>query len=64
MELHQHDDANLRFSAYVVMCLFVTWFDVPDKMMISTLKTLLKSYLSESRFLVRQSLEILLPMLP
>ena len=60
----KHEDSILRYTAYVVICYFICSFDVPEKMILQVLRSLLRTYQSESRLLVRQSLDILYPHLP
>ncbi|KAI3638074.1 hypothetical protein MIR68_003685 [Amoeboaphelidium protococcarum] len=60
----KNEDAVLKFSSYVVICLFLKSFEVPEKMLLQILRSLLRTYSSESKYLVRQALEILLPILP
>lgn len=60
----KHEDSILKFSAFVVVALFVNSYDIPQKMILQLLRALLRTYQSESRILVRQSLDILFPALP
>lgn len=59
----KHEDMIIKQSAYVVLVMFVDAYETPSKISIQIFVSLLRSYHSESKTLVRQALDILLPAL-
>ncbi|KAJ2158406.1 transcription-associated protein 1 [Coemansia sp. RSA 552] len=60
----RNDDIMIKNAAYVLVAQFIAAFDTPAKIILQAYSTLLKAHHVESRFLVRQALDILLPVLP
>lgn len=58
------EDPTCKQSAYVALARFIEAFDTPAQIVIQAFVALLKSHQSESRVLVRQALDILVPVLP
>ena len=60
----QADDITCKHSAYVLLARFVESFDTPSKIVIQIYVSLLKAHVAEGRLLVKQALDILVPVLP
>ncbi|KAJ2717297.1 transcription-associated protein 1 [Coemansia spiralis] len=60
----RNDDIMIKNASYVLVAQFIAAFDTPAKIILQAYSTLLKAHQVESRFLVRQALDILLPALP
>ncbi|KAJ2896719.1 transcription-associated protein 1 [Coemansia aciculifera] len=60
----RNDDIMIKNASYVLVSQFIAAFDTPPKIILQTYSSLLKAHHVESRFLVRQALDILLPVLP
>ncbi|KAJ2889006.1 transcription-associated protein 1, partial [Coemansia asiatica] len=60
----RNDDIMIKNASYVLVAQFIAAFDTPPKIILQAYSSLLKAHQVESRFLVRQSLDILLPVLP
>ncbi|KXS11669.1 hypothetical protein M427DRAFT_158085 [Gonapodya prolifera JEL478] len=58
------EDPTCKMSAHVGIACFIEQFDTPGRIMISSFVALLRQYQSENKTLVRQALDILLPVLP
>ncbi|KAJ2788640.1 transcription-associated protein 1, partial [Coemansia guatemalensis] len=54
----------IKNASYVLVAQFIAAFDTPPKIILQAYSTLLKAHQVESRFLVRQALDVLLPVLP
>ncbi|KAJ2001784.1 transcription-associated protein 1, partial [Coemansia thaxteri] len=62
--LIRNDDIMIKNASYVLVAQFIAAFDTPHKIILQAYSSLLKAHHVESRFLVRQALDILLPVLP
>ncbi|KAJ2606540.1 transcription-associated protein 1 [Coemansia sp. RSA 1722] len=60
----RNDDIMIKNASYVLVAQFIAAFDTPPKIILQAYSSLLKAHQVESRFLVRQALDILLPVLP
>ncbi|KAI9504654.1 hypothetical protein BX070DRAFT_189635 [Coemansia spiralis] len=60
----RNDDIMIKNASYVLVAQFIAAFDTPPKIILQAYSSLLKAHHVESRFLVRQALDILLPVLP
>ncbi|KAJ2731298.1 transcription-associated protein 1 [Coemansia sp. BCRC 34962] len=60
----RNDDIMIKNASYVLVSQFIAAFDTPPKITLQAYSSLLKAHQVESRFLVRQALDILLPVLP
>ncbi|KAJ2262807.1 transcription-associated protein 1 [Coemansia sp. RSA 376] len=60
----RNDDIMIKNASYVLVSQFIAAFDTPAKITLQAYSSLLKAHQVESRFLVRQALDILLPVLP
>ncbi|KAJ1883587.1 transcription-associated protein 1, partial [Kickxella alabastrina] len=60
----RNDDIMIKNASYVLVAQFIAAFDTPSKIILQAYSSLLKAHHVESRFLVRQALDILLPVLP
>ncbi|KAJ2813023.1 transcription-associated protein 1, partial [Coemansia furcata] len=60
----RNDDIMIKNASYVLVSQFIAAFDTPPKIILQAYSSLLKAHQVESRFLVRQALDILLPVLP
>ncbi|KAJ2613804.1 transcription-associated protein 1 [Coemansia sp. RSA 1365] len=60
----RNDDIMIKNASYVLVAQFIAAFETPPKIILQAYSTLLKAHQVESRFLVRQALDILLPVLP
>ncbi|KAJ2389322.1 transcription-associated protein 1, partial [Coemansia sp. RSA 2603] len=60
----RNDDIMIKNASYVLVAQFIAAFDTPSKIILQAYSSLLKAHQVESRFLVRQALDILLPVLP
>ncbi|RKP03126.1 hypothetical protein CXG81DRAFT_9931 [Caulochytrium protostelioides] len=58
------DDMTCKQAAYVFMATFIANIESPPKIVIQVYAALLRGHQSESRNLVRQALDILLPVMP
>lgn len=58
------DDITCKQAAYVVLARFFFEFTTPSKIIIQVFVALLRSHQAEVRLLVRQALDVLLPILP
>lgn len=58
------EDATSKQSAYVLIARFIAAYDTPSKIAIQIYQALLRAHLSEARGLVKQGLDILVPVLP
>ncbi|KAJ2091537.1 transcription-associated protein 1 [Coemansia sp. RSA 986] len=62
--IRNNDDIMIKNASYVLVAQFIAAFDTPPKIILQAYSSLLKAHHVESRFLVRQALDILLPVLP
>ncbi|KAJ2321884.1 transcription-associated protein 1, partial [Coemansia sp. RSA 2681] len=60
----RNDDIMIKNASYVLVAQFIAAFETPPKITLQTYSSLLRAHHVESRFLVRQALDILLPVLP
>ncbi|KAJ2497905.1 transcription-associated protein 1 [Coemansia sp. RSA 1972] len=60
----RNEDIMIKNASYVLVAQFIAAFDTPLKIILQAYSSLLKAHQVESRFLVRQALDILLPVLP
>ncbi|KAJ2724937.1 transcription-associated protein 1 [Coemansia sp. Benny D115] len=60
----RNDDIMIKNASYVLVAQFIAAFDTPPKIILQAYSSLLKAHQVESRFLVRQALDILLLVLP
>ncbi|KAJ1749129.1 transcription-associated protein 1 [Coemansia sp. RSA 1821] len=60
----RNEDIMIKNASYVLVSQFIAAFDTPAKIILQAYSSLLKAHQVESRFLVRQALDILLPVLP
>ncbi|KAI8320067.1 hypothetical protein GQ54DRAFT_9695 [Martensiomyces pterosporus] len=60
----RNDDIMIKNASYVLVAQFISAFDTPPKIINQIYGSLLKAHHVESRALVRQALDILLPVLP
>eukprot|EP01125_Pyxidicula_operculata_P020045 TRINITY_DN7318_c0_g3_i1.p1 TRINITY_DN7318_c0_g3~~TRINITY_DN7318_c0_g3_i1.p1 ORF type:complete len:2261 (-),score=569.45 TRINITY_DN7318_c0_g3_i1:97-6879(-) len=59
----RNEDAITSQSAYYCVCCFIKWFETPPKIIFQVFCQLLKAYHGETRGLVRESLNVLVPVL-
>ncbi|KAJ2355840.1 transcription-associated protein 1, partial [Coemansia sp. RSA 2618] len=60
----RNEDIMIKNASYVLVAQFIAAFDTPQRIILQAYNSLLKAHQVESRFLVRQALDILLPVLP
>ncbi|KAJ3340112.1 hypothetical protein HDU93_007337 [Gonapodya sp. JEL0774] len=62
--LMQVEDPTCKMSAHVGMACFIQQYDTPARIMIKIFVALLRHHQSENKVLVRQALDILVPVMP
>ncbi|KAF7725495.1 hypothetical protein EC973_009595 [Apophysomyces ossiformis] len=60
----RREDATCKQAAYVLISRFIAAYETPSKIPIQIYAALLRAHLSEARVLVKQGLDILVPVLP
>ncbi|KAJ3191208.1 hypothetical protein HK101_007980 [Irineochytrium annulatum] len=58
------DDVTCKQAAYVLLARFIEQYDTPSKIVIQIFVALLRAHQAEGRVLVKQALDILIPVLP
>ncbi|KAH3687065.1 hypothetical protein WICPIJ_001938 [Wickerhamomyces pijperi] len=57
------EDALVKQAAYVVTCYFINTYDTPAQLVNQVFVALLRVHISDTRYLVRQSLDLLAPVM-